>query len=137
MTDIDVRLSLTIPLRTVSEANRRECWQAKQRRAKRQRTAVRLSCRAGVSGRAAWTRGPLVVTMCRVAWRALDTDNLAGALKHVRDGIADALGRSDGPGDGIEWRTTQRRRSKGGPKYAVEISIGIVPREVDTGQNNP
>jgi len=37
----------------------------------------------------------LVVRLVRRAPRRLDGDNLAGALKSVRDGVADALGVDD------------------------------------------
>lgn len=49
----------------------------------------------------------------------LDDDNLAGALKHVRDGIADALGTHDGPNGRLKFVVDQR---KGSPQ-AVEITI--------------
>jgi hypothetical protein len=39
---------------------------------------------------------PGKVTITRLAPRQLDTDNLAGACKHVRDGVADWLGIDDG-----------------------------------------
>lgn len=62
----------------------------------------------------------LVVTMTRVAPRALDDDNLRGAFKAVRDAIADVLG-SDDRNPLIAWRYEQR---KGAPKqHAIEIRI--------------
>ena len=48
-------------------------------------------------------KGPLKVTLTRISKGRLDDDNLAGGLNHVRDGIADALGRTDGPDSGIAW----------------------------------
>ena len=48
-------------------------------------------------------KGPLKVTLTRASRGRLDDDNLAGGFKHVRDGIADALNRDDGPNSGVKW----------------------------------
>lgn len=108
-----------IYVRTVSEANAHEHWRNRQKRAK----THRLTAWAKTMNHSA-TDGPfefpLVVTITRVAPRALDDDNLAGSQKHVRDGIADALGIDDRD-PRVSWRYAQRR---GEPKqYAVEVSI--------------
>lgn len=64
--------------------------------------------------------GPVVVTLTRVAPRELDTDNLTGGLKAIRDGIADWLGVPDND-PRVIWRYDQR---KGEPKkYAVEVEV--------------
>ncbi len=70
--------------------------------------------------RAARLELPVRVTITRVAPRALDDDNNQGALKSVRDGIADALGVDDRTSL-VEWVYRQRR---GKPReYGVEIQI--------------
>ena len=117
------RMARTIPIRTVSEVNRHEHWRVRASRAKSQRFTAHAFCRASIKRRDAWTRGPIVVTMCRVSGRLLDTDNLPCSMKHLRDGVADSLGRKDGPNDGIEWRYSQRKRGKSDPYHAVEIAI--------------
>ena len=104
-----------IPVRTVSEANRRDHWAKKAARAKRQRGiaafVIKTDFRVDL---------PAVVTLTRIGPRKLDSDNLAGAFKAVRDGIADAFGVDDGD-DRYTWRYEQR---KGAPKeYAVTITI--------------
>ncbi len=111
---------LTLPLRTVSELNAHTHWRARQKRAASQRGVVELALRAAL-GR---VELPVLVTMTRVAPRALDAgDNLASSQKHVRDAIAKVLGVDDRD-PRVTWRTAQR---KGAPKaYAVEIEI--VPR---------
>ena len=127
-----------LPIRLISEANRAgsEHWRKRHRRAKAQRllAALRTAAVWNVEvrrrvGALEWIRiigtpeavsEPLVVTLVRIAPRALDSDNLAGCAKHVRDGIADALGIKDND-PRVEWRVEQRR---GKPKeYAVEIVI--------------
>ena len=102
-----------LPIATVSESNRRDHWQVKRKRAKAQRTmAATLVPRFGL---------PCVVTLTRISPRALDDDNLRGALKHVRDGVADRLGIDDRD-PRVEWRYAQRK----GAVKAVEVELGVV-----------
>ena len=111
-------LSLACPIRIESEANRREHWAARHRRAKAQRAAI---------GAALLLAGqppspPLVVVLTRIGPKLLDTDNLAGGFKAVRDAIAEWLGVDDGPTSRVEWRYEQRRGKRG--EYWVEVRIG-------------
>lgn len=111
--------TLTLPIRTVSETNQREYWAARHRRRKRQRADAYLI--VGLMARVESLRVPCVVTLTRIAPRGLDGDNLQGALKAIRDGVADGLGVDDGD-PRITWLYDQRR---GGAKsYGVEITIG-------------
>lgn len=103
-----------MPLRVVSEANRRDHWRVKAKRAKDQRAYTYAHLPAMLAGLPL----PLVVTLTRVAPRKLDSDNLAGAFKAVRDGVADALGKDDGNA-GIEWRYAQQKGEYG---IIIEIS---------------
>jgi hypothetical protein len=111
-------MEVLLPIRTWSEPNQRVHWAKRARRTHRQREAARLMVRAALApGPVA---GPVVVTLTRIAARELDSDNLAGALKAVRDGVADALGMDDGD-PRLEWRYAQR---KGKPsEYAVLVEI--------------
>jgi hypothetical protein len=115
-------LTLTLPIRTVTESNAKEHWATKHRRAKAQRQDVFISL--GLSHR---TRPPLPlqITVTRISPRPLDEDNCVSSLKHCIDGIADWLAGEYGKGNdrlpGLTWRYAQRR---GKPKeYAVEITI--------------
>lgn len=111
-------MQITLPLRTVSEANRREHWATRARRAKGQRTVTRLEVARKLGyGRTPAIDFPVAATLTRIAPRALDDDNLRGALKAVRDGVADALGVDDRD-PRVEWCYGQR---KGKP--AVEINL--------------
>lgn len=105
------------PVRTQSEANAREHWSKRSKRAAEHRQT------------AANAVGPLWrwrITLTRIAPRKLDDDNLARALKAVRDGVADALGLDDGD-ERLTWRYAQR---KGEPKqYAVEVRIEAVAND--------
>lgn len=102
----------TIPIKTVSEANQREHWAKKAARQKKQRHAAWLMTKSCPL--------PCIVTLTRIGPRTLDDDNLRGAMKATRDGVADRLGIDDAD-PRVEWRYGQRR---GLPKqYAVEIEI--------------
>jgi hypothetical protein len=112
-------ICVTIPIRTVSEANRRDHWAVRAKRTKQARQTVGLVMAGSLSfhGRPDF---PLVVTLTRIAPRDLDSDNLAISQKGVRDGVADALGIDDRD-PLVAWRYDQRRGKRG--QYAVEITI--------------
>lgn len=118
-------MTLTIPLHTISESNARQHWAKRAKRVKAQRATTCMALRAHPAiEKQRWamrcTDG-LMVTLTRIAPRTLDTDNAAGAMKAVRDGVADALGIKDNDAR-CRWSYKQR---KGKPKeYAVEICIG-------------
>ena len=111
-------MTLTIPMPLPSAANLREHWTAKHRRVKSQRQIVA----AYIGGRPKLEL-PVVVTLERVAPRALDDDNLRGAFKAVRDQVATWLGVPDND-PRIRWDYAQRR---GGVKEcAVVVTVGRV-----------
>ena len=112
-------MEVWLPLRTWSEPNLRTHWAPRARRVRQQRGAARLLVRAAFAahGRPATPRS---VALTRIAPRALDSDNLAAALKAVRDGVADALGMDDGD-PRLIWRYDQGR---GRPKeYAIVVEV--------------
>jgi hypothetical protein len=109
---------VTLPLRTVSESNTHKHWAGKARRTKALRKAAGLVV-VGML-RAEGLTPPCTVTLTRIAPRRLDDDNLRGALKAVRDGVADALGVDDRD-PSVSWDYAQAR---GAPKaYAVVVCI--------------
>jgi hypothetical protein len=86
------------------------------KREKSQKRATRAKCPV-------WTHGPLlVVKLTRVAPRALDDDNLRGALKSVRDGLASWL-KVDDATPLVRWEYGQE---KGEPEVRVEVSSVLV-----------
>lgn len=105
-------IQFTIPIRTVTGLNAREHWRKRHKRAHAERSAARWACPAGITA-------PCTITLTRVSpgTRPADDDNLAGACKHVRDGIADRIGIDDGDAR-LTWRYAQRR----GP-WGVEVQI--------------
>ena len=126
-------IEVELHLRIVSEANAHTHWRRRQKRAAEQRAMARLAIAPRV---AAWREmltcpvrplacfePQLVVTLTRIAPRELDDDNNVGAHKHIRDGIADALGVNDRD-KRITWRYGQQR---GAPlQYAVRVVLEAV-----------
>jgi hypothetical protein len=100
----------------LTSLNAREHWRAKAARVKRERHATTVALWTQV-GRACPLPPPLVVTITRVAPRALDDDNAVGAAKHVRDAVAAWLAIDD-----RDPRVTYVVRQERGP-VAVRIEI--------------
>lgn len=117
-------ISVTIPLRTVSEANRRDHWATKAKRVASQRGIVGLALRGPMMawcGSSAARAIPCVfgsvAKLTRISPRKLDDDNLRGALKAVRDAVAFTLGVDDA-NPSVEWEYAQE---KGKPAVRIEI----------------
>ena len=111
--------TVLVPVRTVSEANSHEHWRYRQKRAKDQHWHVRVAL---VAGNAPWNwdeRRPFHIHLTRLATRKLDTDNLAGSLKHVRDAVAKFLGVDDGDEQKVTWSVGQEK-AKG---YSVRVEF--------------
>lgn len=99
-------VTFLIPIKAPSTPNLREHWAVKAKRAETQKRAARLRCPP-------WPGGALlVVKLVRIAPRSLDTDNLAAALKSVRDGIATWL-RIDDASPLVAWAYSQERGEDG------------------------
>lgn len=108
-----------VPVKLISEANKREHYMVRHKRKKDQQRAVAYSWIAAGIGH--FFVFPVVVTMTRIGVRKLDPDNLAGSFKHVQDQIARELGVDDGDESRVRWIYQQR---KGAPKqYGLEVSI--------------
>lgn len=84
--------------------NRREHWRAVAGRAREHKELTRLALlMLGKDTRAELgAAARLAVRFVRTGGRKMDSDNLVGALKHVRDAIADVFGRDDGD-DWFAW----------------------------------
>ena len=113
-----MKISEVIPIRTVSEANSREHWRAKHKRAQSQRQVVKMvlyNHRFKLPG-----HDNYVVTLTRIAQRQLDGDNLQRSFKAIRDQVAVEIGVDDGS-KRITWQYEQK---KGAPKeYAVKVEV--------------
>ncbi len=114
-------ISIIVPVRTVSEMNVREHWGKRASRAKKQRSAARTLVRVALAshGFPFGKDDELVILLTRSGKRKLDGDNLQSSLKHVRDGIADALQRDDGS-ESLTWLYEQKSGA-----YEVLVSIKL------------
>ncbi len=120
-------LRFSIPIRLVSLANVRMHWAVKSKLAKGQRLLGEGMAKAALGKKVTdasiigameglW---PYRVKITRVGKRKMDSDNLAISAKHVRDGIADALGVNDGDESKITWSYAQEI----GKEYSVKVEI--------------
>jgi len=114
-------ITLRVPVRTVSEANRHEHWRVRHKRSKDQHWAVMAAWNnADVDGQGV-PKLPIRVTLTRVSPRKLDSDNLAMSCKHVRDAVAKMLGIDDGD-PGVTW-VYQQEKGLGPGRYEVVIQV--------------
>jgi hypothetical protein len=60
----------------------------------------------------------VVVRLTRIGPRKLDSDNVAGACKATRDGVADWLGVDDGDESRVRWVYAQERGA-----YGVRVEV--------------
>jgi hypothetical protein len=113
-------ISVTLRILAPSTTNLREHWAKRAKRAKGQRLAARLALLpyARELRALAALGGVIRAELVRVSPRTLDSDNLQGALKAVRDGVADALGLDDGSAR-YRWEYSQ---SKGQPSVLITIA---------------
>src|SRR5262245_66553481 len=91
------QLAFTMPVRVVSEANMREHWRKKHNRKKKQQAALQETL---INTGAVLL--PCTVRLIRIGPRKLDSDNLAGSLKHVQDVIERKLVLEDGD-ERVNW----------------------------------
>jgi hypothetical protein len=122
---LNIPIRITNPLNGAMGDSRLRLIMRSQQRAKHRRTVYVLTQAAIHS--AGFSRAslvPAVVHLTRIGAGTLDGDGLQAAFKAVRDGVADALGVSDG-GPFVRWEYDQRK----GPRkfYAVEVLIVRVP----------
>lgn len=119
--------AIEIPIRTAPGLNVREPWQARSSRVKKERKAT-----AWMLVTYAKPSLPCSVLLTRVAPSAgLDDDNLPGALKGVRDEIANWLGVDDRHSLQVRYRYAQRRGpwgvtiEFGPPASGAQFSLGL------------
>lgn len=115
-------LSVLVPIRTVSEMNRRDHWSARHRRSKQQKELTMLLLRTTKVDRSLF-KPPYLVTLTRVGPGAIkDSDNLAASTKAVRDAVATFLGVDDADlaaNGQVQWQVRQERASA----YGLRIEI--------------
>ncbi|MGE7136018.1 hypothetical protein ACQKIE_00095 [Luteibacter sp. NPDC031894] len=108
-----------LPIKTVGGLNAREHWRKRAARVKAERHAAWFML--GRLGSPPVL--PVIVTMTRKSAGVLDDDNLQGAMKAIRDGIADYLYVPDND-PRIQWRYAQERCKRG--QFGVRIEVEAI-----------
>ena len=106
-----------VPIKTVSGMNAREHWRVKANRVKKERQATGWMLKGKPKPEI-----PCSVILTRLSFGSLDDDNLASALKGVRDEIAQWLGVDDRDRITVRYEYRQKRVARG--EYGVEIEFG-------------
>lgn len=110
------RRTVELPLRIQSVANLREHWTQRAKRTKAHRNAAMAVPKVEI---------PCVVTLTRMGPRKLDSDNLVGGFKALRDGIADRLGVDDAD-PRVKWVYCQEVSKFYSARITIEpISVGV------------
>lgn len=104
------------PLRTARGQNNREHYLTRARRVKKEREYVYWVLKGKEKPKIPCS---VLLTRIKPQGKDLDDDNLTGALKGVRDQVAEWLGVDDGDRMTVRYRYAQRR----GP-WGVEIEFG-------------
>lgn len=117
-----------VPIRTGTGLNGREHWRARHRRVASERKATALLLRAA--------RRPMLpcsVLLTRSAPSSgVDDDNLAGALKGVRDEVAKWLGIDDRDRRTVRYRYAQRRGPWGvAIQFGPPAGVGALPFDIE------
>ncbi len=107
--------AVTYAIRLTGSQNAREHWRARANRVKSERSTAMVVCRAALTRPKRW---PVVVRLTRIGPRKLDSDNVAGACKATRDGVADWLGVDDGDESRVRWVYAQERGA-----YGVRVEV--------------
>lgn len=116
-------IHLWLPLKTVSALNMREHWAIKARRTKHHRSMSKRKMKDYLREAGNVDFAGSVITLTRYGKRKLDDDNLRGALKAVRDGIADAIGIDDGDAS-VRYEYAQCTDSECGVSALAEVPGG-------------
>lgn len=106
-------MSVLLPLRTQGPNGSHGHWRVLAARRKRERFAAFAATPAHPL--------PCTVRLIRLSAGTLDDDNLRGALKGVRDGVADRLGVPDND-PRVRWEYAQERCPRGAYSVRVEIT---------------
>lgn len=112
---------VTLPFRLMSPNQVRGHWGRHAKREEEERGVTRLAYRGPLREfrlELDEFRTHVDVSFTRLGRKPFDSDNLAMSFKHVRDGVADALGVDDGD-ERVSWFYGQRIALY----YAIEIRV--------------
>lgn len=109
-----LKFIVMLPIKVVSESNQRENHFKKHKRTSAQRQAIMVYIQSHKLPNL-----PAAVKLTRHGRRALDSDNLAGSFKGIRDQIAAIYGCGDSSDDPLTWNYAQTSAAE----YGVTIEI--------------
>ena len=109
-------ISFSMQIKTVSEMNVRCHWSVRYRRLRDHRRAAKIHFLNSVD--LALLKFPVQINLVRIGRRSLDTDNLAGSFKGIRDGLADAM-RMDDADQRVSWKYSQEK----GTPQSVRVEV--------------
>ncbi len=115
--------TIKMPIKTVSTLNCREHWVVRHRRGAKQKRDTLICCTAAYPQGIDLEGRKATIRLTRIGVRKMDSDNLAGACKAVRDGIAIWLGINDGH-DSLTWLYDQIIDRGNANNLIAEISVG-------------
>jgi len=121
MTQVSAPLTIELPLKLGAGLNNRGHWRVAAQRAKQERSLALRVMGSELRTSGYTLTGPITITLTRISAGTLDDDNLQGACKHVRDGIADAFGVPDNDRR-ITWRYAQEKCKRGAFGVRVEVA---------------
>jgi hypothetical protein len=128
LASVNVIATCFVPIPAVVEANKRraEHWTLKKKRADERKEATWLTLRCMPTAMRQFVKyeiakGPLLVRMTALSSHKPDDDNLAGALKHYRDTVANFLGVPDDSGQVTYQCAWERYRGKGPRGVRIEF----------------
>lgn len=119
MPEVSVEIPMRLPSRANSDGQRGGTHWQRAKLVKQQRFEVAMAL-LPYEGLAV----PVTVQLTRVSPRSIDSDNLSGSLKAVRDAVAEWLGVDDAD-DRVTWLPCKQRRDPlKRPRYqAAHIEI--------------
>lgn len=118
-----MKITFSLPIKTVSEMNMREHWAAKHIRLKNQKEHARWVTwhQALKNDFPKIKKGDLVmIDLCRNGKKKLDADNLASSFKGVIDGVCAGLLIDDA---NVDMRFSQ---TIGNKDYSVDVTIEVI-----------
>lgn len=125
-------ITYEIPIRTISEANRRGHWAIFKKLHDAQKLLASQFTK-NVLGllpkgdRRRSLNAVINIHLVRASPRKLDSDNLQSSMKYIRDSVADVLNPGHRPGmadgtDRLKWTYSQRPSGKDEPCVEVTLS---------------
>lgn len=114
----NLTIIVTVPITVKSESNTTGQLKAKLLR----KSATKAAVFGSLPVLAEVPPGPWWVTLTRIGGRQLDSDNLQGSMKVVRDCVADWLQVNDGDRTRVRWKYRQR------PGWSPAVGIKIQER---------